>query len=234
MHINHQFLPHCGPRSHKIRTLVLHCSVHQPQEMIKVLDERQLSAHFVIGTDGEIFQLVPQALRAWHAGESFWRGMSNLNHWSIGIELSSPLMGQSPYPDRQLNSLINLSRQIIRHYQIPATNVVAHSDVAPTRKPDPGKAFPWQYLAQKGVGCWYDLADAQKIKETSAAVLLKQIGYDVKNLPAAAYAFCRHFIPELVATEDNIDTLLEQIYPPEFELPPQYLPILQACAYRYR
>lgn len=231
-----QFLPYFDERPQQppeIKALVLHCSAYSAPDMIKVLEERELSSHYIIDTEGKIYQLVPEKKRAWHAGQSWWRGMHMLNQYSVGIELSSPDMGQSDYAAKQIRTLLKLSRQIIRHYQIPATNVVAHSDIAPTRKPDPGKSFPWQYLATKGVGLWYDLSDAAKVEENDVAKLLRCIGYDTNNLAAASYAFCRHFAPQAVSEIADIKSLEENVFPPDFVLPDEYLSILKACAYRY-
>ena len=232
-----QFLPYFDERPQQpqeIKALVLHCSAYSAPDMIKVLEERELSSHYIIDTEGKIYQLVSEKKRAWHAGQSWWRGMHMLNQYSVGIELSSPDMGQSDYAAKQIRTLLKLSRQIIRHYQIPATNVVAHSDIAPTRKPDPGKSFPWQYLASKGVGLWYDLRDAAKVAENDVATLLQRIGYDTSNLAAASYAFCRHFASQAVSEIADIKSLEENVFPPDFVLPDEYLPILKACAYRYR
>lgn len=232
-----QFLPYFDERPQQppeIKALILHCSAYSAPEMIKVLAERELSSHYIIDTEGKIYQLVSEKKRAWHAGQSKWRDMNMLNQYSVGIELSSPDMGQSDYAPKQIETLIKLSRQIIRHYQIPAVNVVAHSDIAPTRKPDPGKGFPWQYLASKGVGLWYNLADAAEVEESDVATLLQYIGYDTSNLAAASYAFCRHFVPQAVSEIADIKSLEENVYPHDFVLKKEYLPILKACAYRYR
>lgn len=221
------------PNGAKVRALVLHCSAHPAKEMIAVLRERELSSHYIIDENGEVLQLVSEKQRAWHAGESRWRGMHMLNQYSVGIELSSPTLGQKEYAEPQIKSLIKLCRQIIRHYQIPAVNVVAHSDIAPTRKPDPGLAFPWHKLAQKGVGLWYDLNDADKIAENDAVKLLQTIGYDTTDSAAAAYAFCRHFLPQMIASDDDINRLIENVYPRDFVFPAPYLPVLKACAHKY-
>lgn len=221
------------PKKTRIKSIVLHCSTHEAVPMIKLLKNLHLSAHFVIGTDGRIFQLVPEEKRAFHAGTSRWRNMENLNHHSIGIELSAPKMGQTMYPEAQIKAAIGLCRDLMRSYDIPAVNVVAHSDVAPTRKPDPGLMFPWKKFADKGVGLWYEIADANKINENDKTVLLQKIGYDTRNLAAASYAFCRHFLPQFVATEDDICKLITHIYPPDFSIPDEGLPVLKACAYAF-
>lgn len=235
MKIIRKFIPYFDERPNQatVKALVLHCSAHQAHEMMKVLCERELSSHYIIDCDGTVFQLVAEKHRAWHAGQSKWQQMEMLNQYSIGIELSSLSLGQSDYPAAQIKSLIRLSRQIIKHYQIPATNIVAHSDIAPTRKPDPGIAFPWQKLAHKGIGLWYNLADAMYVSENNVATLLKNIGYDTTDLAAASYAFCRHFVPEAVSVDTDIDHLVDNVYPADFTLPTQYLPILKAVAYKY-
>lgn len=235
MKIIREFLPYFDerPNGASVCALVLHCSAHSARDMIEVLRERELSSHYIIDLDGSVWQLVSEKKRAWHAGESRWRGMHMLNQYSVGIELSSLSLGQTAYAPAQLKSLIKLGRQIIRHYQIPATNVLAHSDIAPTRKPDPGMAFPWEYLAYKGVGAWYNLADAAKVAENDVAKLLKTIGYDTSDLAAASYAFCRHFVPQTVTPDEDVNHLVENVYPADFVFPKEYLPILKAVAARY-
>lgn len=217
----------------KIKALVIHCCGFDASGMIKVLRESNLSSHYIIDEQGKIFHLVSEKKRAWHAGVSHWRDMESLNYCSVGIELCTPTMGQQPYSSKQINSFVRLAKQIISHYQIPAYNVVAHSDIAPSRKPDPGVAFPWKYMAKKGVGLWYDVNDAVKVMENDVAKLLQIIGYDTGDLAAASYAFCRHFAPQEVGHFDNIDDVIKKIYPSDFVLPERCLPILKACAYKY-
>ena len=221
------------PQGAAIKAVVLHCSAYTPPAMLKVLNEKQLSAHYIIGASGKIWQLVPEEKRAWHARAGSWREMENLNHYSIGIELSSPSMGQEPYRQAQIKALLELLQDITARHKIPAANIIAHSDMAPTRKPDPGLAFAWQTLAAAGFGLWYNLNDASKIGTADIDTLLRQIGYDTTDSAAAQYAFCRHFLPELVEKIADKDELIEHVYPPHFALPPQYLPHLQAVAYAY-
>lgn len=228
-------LPFWDERPQEIDSLVFHCSAHSAKDMIAILSEKKLSAHYVIDANGDVFQLVQEEKRAWHAGISMWRGKENLNHRSIGIELSSPSMGQTTYTKQQIHALSALCLDIINRYPaISPQNIVAHSDIAPTRKPDPGIAFPWQLLATKGIGLWYDLADADKIKETDVEKLLRMIGYDTANIAAASYAFCRHFYPQAVEIISDNDLLVEHVYPQDFIFPQSALPFLQAVAYRFR
>lgn len=222
-------------RPQNIEAIVLHCSAYEPKKMINVLQTKKLSTHYIIGTDGQVWQLIPEEKRAWHAGVSKWRGIENLNHRSIGIELSSPTMGQTAYPKKQMQSLLNICQDIChRHRQIIPQNIVAHSDVAPTRKPDPGTAMPWAWLADNGIGLWYDLTDAALMPSINIAKMLEIIGYDTENLAAASYAFCRHFAPHFIPYEADIRQLIDNVYPHEFILPTEAISILRATAWRYQ
>ena len=98
---------------------------------------------------------------------------------------------------------------MIKKYHIKPENIVGHSDIAPSRKPDPGKAFFWKDLAQQNIGLWYDIKDAAKIKENSTEKLLQIIGYDTTDIKAALFAFCRHFAPEKIPEIRDIKTLIE-------------------------
>lgn len=233
--ITNTFIPFFDnrPQNSKIDTLVIHCCACNAENMLKIMQERKVSSHYIIDENGKIFRPVSEKNRAWHAGISYWRKRENLNHYSIGIELQSSSMGELLYSQKQLNSLVILARQIIRHYQIPARNVVAHSDIAPTRKPDPGKMFPWEYLARKKIGFWYNLNDAHKVQETNVEKLLQTIGYDTTDLAAASYAFCRHFIPQEIISHKTVEETTENVFPSDYKFPEKYLPILQACACKY-
>lgn len=116
--------------------------------------ESKVSAHYVVGEDGEIFQLVDEDKRAWHAGESFWRGHSSVNGRSIGIEIANPghSNGYRAFPEVQMQSVIDLCHDIIARHHIPERNVVGHSDVAFLRKMDPGELFDWPRLARAAIG----------------------------------------------------------------------------------
>lgn len=216
-----------------INSIVLHCSTYSAKDMIDVLLSNRLSSHYIIGERGEVYQLVEDEKRAWHAGVSKWRDMENLNHYSIGIELSSFSMGQSEYTVSQIDSLIKLCERLKRQYKIPQRNIIGHSDVAPTRKADPGVYFPWKYLAEQGIGLWYDINDAEKIRENDVSVLLQKIGYDTEDLSAAAYAFCRHFVTDEVDVIEDVYKLVEEVYRKDFIFPEKYIAILKACVYQY-
>ena len=116
----------------------------------------QVSTHWCIAEDGQIYRLVPENMRAWHAGLSYWRRRQLVNDSSIGIELINPghEFGYRPFAHAQMDALIALAGEILSRHEIPAANVVGHSDVAPLRKKDPGELFDWARLAQHGIGVW--------------------------------------------------------------------------------
>jgi N-acetylmuramoyl-L-alanine amidase len=118
--------------------------------------ESNVSCHYVVDEDGRIAQLVPESLRAWHAGASYWRGETDINSHSIGIEIQNP-GHQHGYPDfspAQMDAVIALGKEITERYAMAADAVLAHSDVAPGRKIDPGEKFNWMALARAGLGLW--------------------------------------------------------------------------------
>jgi len=118
----------------------------------------KVSAHYLVEEDGRIFALVPEARRAWHAGASFWRGERDINAASVGIEIVNPGhdLGYRPFPDQQIDALIELLADIRSRWTIPDERILGHSDIAPTRKIDPGELFPWRRLALEGHGLWVE------------------------------------------------------------------------------
>ena len=194
--------PNHSERTRPVSIIVLHYTVTKTLEQaVQILTATNtphpVSSHYVVGTDGEIVQLVPEDRRARHAGVSFWRGETDVNSASIGIEIVNmgpDANGVHPaYPEEQIKAVIGLCRDIQAHYAI--TDVVGHSDVAPKRKQDPGAAFPWRRLAMEGIGLWTDEFVAS---DTPNATLLASIGYDVSNPAAALLAFQRHYYPEAI------------------------------------
>lgn len=123
-------------------------------------EESQVSCHYLIHEDGRIVQMVPEAKRAWHAGKGNWRGNQDINSRSIGIEIVNPGHdhGYPDFPDQQIRSVIALSKDILARNDIESRNVLAHSDIAPGRKCDPGEKFPWQKLFENGIGHWVEPA----------------------------------------------------------------------------
>lgn len=169
----------------------------------------KVSAHYVVDELGQIYQMVPEEKRAWHAGLSSWRAHTNINQRSIGIEMVNPghQFGYRPFPNAQMRSVIELSKTILQRHAIPARNVVGHSDIAPIRKQDPGELFDWKWLAEEGIGLWPnrhpERSDETQAGENPSAVPqddgLARFGYDTSDLTAAIIAFQRRFRPENVA-----------------------------------
>lgn len=220
--------------------LVLHSTAHNAAGAVQSLLNNEVSAHYVIDLDGEVYSLVDEDKRAWHAGVASWRNINtDLNSRSVGIEVCNLSLGQTPYGEKQISRLVRLCRKLIRSYHICPEMIVAHSDIAPTRKPDPGIAFPWQYLAQKGIGLWYKPQNAQKIKEASVPELLKTIGYNTdtpETTIASAYAFRRRFLPEEVEIIEDVKQLVDNVYPQNCTRLLQgekFLNTLKAVAYAY-
>ena len=156
---------------------------------------REVSAHYVIARDGRIWQLVDERARAWHAGEAYWDGITDMNSASIGIELDND--GHEPFAELQITALIALLADVTRRNQIPPTNVLAHGDIAPGRKMDPGPSFPWKRLAERGFGMWCDAPPPHAVPQPLATIdpvlLLQSFGYDIRKPDSAVAAFHRHF-----------------------------------------
>ncbi|MEQ8301542.1 MAG: N-acetylmuramoyl-L-alanine amidase [Hyphomonas sp.] len=156
--------PNFNGRKFPVDMLVLHYTGMESGEaaLARMCDPKaEVSAHYMVWEDGRIAQLVDEAKRAWHAGVATWQGDEDLNSRSIGIEIVNgghdvPLRDGSlpPYPDAQIAAVIALCQGILSRYAIPASRIVAHSDIAPARKTDPGEHFPWARLAAAGIGLW--------------------------------------------------------------------------------
>lgn len=153
--------------------------------------ERRVSAHYLIGRDGAVLQLVDEGARAWHAGKSWWGGGTDLNSASIGIELDNT--GFEPFPEPQIAALLALLDDLRTRYAIPAANVLGHADVAPGRKADPSRQFPWRRLALQGFGLWCDPPYAPPPPGLDTLTALQALGYDVSRPEAAIAAFRLHF-----------------------------------------
>ena len=153
--------------------------------------ERRVSAHYLIGRDGAVLQLVDEAARAWHAGKSWWGGSTDLNSASIGIELDNT--GDEPFAEPQIAALLVLLNELRDRHRIPPANFIGHGDVAPGRKVDPGPLFPWQRLAQQGFGLWCDAPTADLPPGFDPLQGLMAFGYDVARPDAAQRAFRLHF-----------------------------------------
>lgn len=185
----------------------------------------RVSAHYLISETGEIFALVDESKRAWHAGVSIWDGREDLNSRSIGIELVHPghTPEMRPYAKKQIAALIELSHDIIKRYAIKAHHILGHSDIAPLRKADPGEHFPWKELAEEGIGLYPHPDSAfvfggRPLEDLSQS--LRTYGYQSPQNESEAQlilkAFQRHFCPEELGrggtpeTIASISSLLEK------------------------
>jgi N-acetylmuramoyl-L-alanine amidase len=191
------------PPGTEIDMLVLHYTGMQSaaEALARLTDpESKVSAHYLVEEDGTIVRLVDEEMRAWHAGVSCWRGSTNINARSIGIELVNPghEFGYRAYPREQMTSLIDLTLGILSRWPIPQRNVVGHSDVAPRRKMDPGELFDWRRLAGAGIGLWPEEAEDCVMDRDAVNAMLQQIGYETVELFATLKAFQRHWRPARV------------------------------------
>jgi N-acetylmuramoyl-L-alanine amidase len=167
----------------------------------------KVSAHYVVGEDGRLYHLVEEEQRAWHAGESFWRGCRDMNSASIGIELVNPghQNGYRAFPAAQIAALVELIKDILNRRGLPpATSLLGHSEIAPVRKEDPGELFPWRELAAQGLGLWPapSESDYTACDDAEVQTLLRAIGYDCpedgaydRAMRAALLAFQRRYEP---------------------------------------
>lgn len=164
--------------------------------------EVKVSSHYVVAEDGQVLALVDEEKRAWHAGRSFWRGVTDINSASIGIELVNPghEWGYRPFPEAQMEALIPLVADIIDRHGIQPANVVGHSDIAPQRKADPGELFDWERLARLRLATARPRRNLADPHWTPGGFLLalERYGYDVADGPAAVQAFQRRFRPETI------------------------------------
>lgn len=189
--------------------------------------ESKVSCHYVVDVDGCVTQQVPEALRAWHAGLSYWAGETDINSCSIGIEIQNPghEMGYHPFSDAQMGAVAALSRDIVERWGIPADRVLAHSDVAPLRKIDPGEKFDWRSLAECGVGLFVEPSQVREDDRgldtgapaaavAAAQALFASYGYDIAatgeldaKTVAVVKAFQRHFRVARIDGRIDLSTL---------------------------
>ncbi|MCE9507493.1 MAG: N-acetylmuramoyl-L-alanine amidase [Alphaproteobacteria bacterium] len=208
--------PNFGPRQEgkKIKYLILHYTGTETSfEALRLLQGgragHDVSAHYLVDENGLVTRLVDEAMRAWHAGKSSWEGEEDINSCSIGIEIQNPghEFGYVNFPEAQMQAVAELCRGIIARQRILPYHVLAHSDIAPERKQDPGELFPWAALAEQGIGLWpestemdADDADAEDIKH-----ILTKYGYDRRlDEKTLLTAFQRHFEPEVFGTPERI------------------------------
>ena len=216
----------------EIRFIIFHYTGMKSEKAAirKLTDiQSQVASHYFITHTGKIITLVPDLYTAWHAGISSWKDFKSLNKNSIGIEITNPghQFGYRKFSKKQINSIINLSKLLIKKYKIDKKNFLGHSDIAPDRKKDPGEKFPWEYLAKKNIGIWHNLKKQKlkKLRKTKCNEITKKnflnnllkIGYSKKmrnNIKKREYssfvvkAFQRRFRPELVNGKIDQECLL--------------------------
>jgi N-acetylmuramoyl-L-alanine amidase len=199
------------PDGAAVDILVLHYTGMETAEaaLDRLMDPAaKVSAHYLIDEDGTIVRLVEEDRRAWHAGVASWRGATDVNARSIGIELVNPghEFGYRPFPEAQTGALIDLAADIVARQRIPARNVVGHSDVAPRRKMDPGELFDWPRLAAAGIGLWPEESDTCIMDPEEVKAMLAAVGYETENLFLTLQAFQRHFRPARVTGRIDFET----------------------------
>jgi N-acetylmuramoyl-L-alanine amidase len=219
MHINKEYIsPNFKDRQHPIDMVVIHSTHINAKDSLDRLcsKEAEVSCHYLIDLDGKVFQLVPENKVAYHAGVSYWDGREKLNLYSIGIELVDTEEGGARidnFPKIQMDSLMEILEGITQRYTIPSFNIVAHSDIAPNRKDDPGENFPWGSLKNHGFGLFPKNEYGQEnlygflthIEDEGEGVikiqtLLKEYGYKISvdgvfgnHTHDVVVAFKRHF-----------------------------------------
>jgi len=221
MQINNLYSPNFDENKRAVNTIkiiVMHYTGMQSEResITRLCDPKsKVSSHFVINKNGKVYRLVDDNLIAWHAGKSCWGKYKNINKNSIGIELVNKghQFGYTSFNEKQLLSLIKVCKNIIKKYKIKNKNIIGHSDIAPTRKIDPGEKFPWSQLAKNKIGIWHKykpvfLKKYRKIKISKKEKInflknIKKIGYCVslKNrffLIELVKAFQMHFRKELI------------------------------------
>lgn len=240
-----------GASDHRIRMIILHYTAVSFTETLSIFNRGQVSAHYLVpekhaldyigwcsensSSISDAYQLVPDFQRAWHAGESYWRGRSELNDSSIGIEIVYCPLEESDnfphYPQQQIDAVVELCQGLIDQYQISSCNILGHSDVSYLRKSDPGPRFPWKHLASQGVGAWanedeveqrvynYLDLDDDELRE-QIVQRLGEYGYmspsTLEEEICLLKAFCAHFAPEYFlspikpAVLATVDVLIEQ------------------------
>lgn len=200
--------PNFDERSLPISMIVLHYTGMQdgPSALARLRDpEAKVSAHYLVEEDGTVCRLVAEQDRAWHAGRSSWRGITDVNSASVGIEIVNPGhdWGYRPFTEEQIAALIPLVAAIKERHGITRGNIVGHSDIAPARKRDPGELFPWGRLARLRLALPRPTRNLLDPMWTQGGFLLalERFGYDVSDAMAAIMAFQRRYRPELIDGE---------------------------------
>jgi N-acetylmuramoyl-L-alanine amidase len=182
-----------GPRRPNF-VILHHTADNTAEDSLRTLTNPafEVSSHYLIGRDGTLYYLVDELARAWHAGDGYWGGTTDLNSASIGIELDNN--GKEPFAEPMVATLLQLLEDLKTRYKIPTANFLAHGDIIPGRKVDPSRFFPWKRLAERGFGLWCEPPYPVVPNGVSDALLLSALGYDVTNMRATVAAFKRRFL----------------------------------------
>ena len=174
--------------------IIHHTAQNSCEQTLKTftLPQTQVSAHYVICKDGTVHHMLNDYLRAWHGGAARWGSSTDINSNSIGIEIDNN--GFEAFTDEQISSLLRLLGTLKKQYTIPSSNFIGHADIAPGRKVDPNRHFPWQQLAVNGFGYWYDTTATIVPDHFNAMQALRIVGYNIQDSAAAVYAFKLHFV----------------------------------------
>ena len=231
------YSPNFNPKKrskNRIKFIIIHYTgMKTESDAVKRLTDSksEVSAHYLIKTNGEIVNMVPDLYIAWHAGRSFWKKYTSLNKNSIGIEITNPGhdINYKKFTKIQIKSLIRLCKFLLKKYKIKPNNVLGHSDVAPDRKKDPGEKFPWKFLSQHRVCIWHKINNKILLKSRNININIEEKKIFINNLCAIGYskeilknldqnkkkyfmaftiAFQRRFRPELVNGKLDKECLL--------------------------
>ncbi|MDA7847501.1 N-acetylmuramoyl-L-alanine amidase [Candidatus Pelagibacter sp.] len=177
----------------KIKFIIFHYTgMKNESDAISKLTEIQseVSSHYLIKNNGEIIKMVPDLYIAWHAGESSWKNYKSLNQNSIGIEITNPghEYGYKKFSQKQITSLLKLSKFLIKKYKISSKNILGHSDIAVLRKKDPGEKFPWEYLSKNKIGIWHTLNKQDLIKNRKLKISREEENFFFSNLFKIGYS----------------------------------------------
>jgi N-acetylmuramoyl-L-alanine amidase len=235
INITLNYSPNFNPKKRKVRQIkfiIFHYTgMKTDTESLNRLTniKSEVSCHYLIKNNGEIVMMVPDLYIAWHAGKSHWKNFKSLNKNSIGIEISNPghNFRYKKFSKKQIQSILKISKFLIRKYKIKKKNILGHSDIAPNRKKDPGEKFPWEFFSKHKIGLWHNLS-TKMLKENRQKKInilskknfynnLSKIGYLIKNpkeikkdkyLNLVTKAFQRRFRQELINGEIDQECLL--------------------------
>ena len=235
INITLNYSPNFNPKKRKVRQIkfiIFHYTgMKTDTESLNRLTniKSEVSCHYLIKNNGEIVMMVPDLYVAWHAGKSHWKNFKSLNKNSIGIEISNPghNFRYKKFSKKQIQSVLKISKFLIRKYKIKKKNILGHSDIAPNRKKDPGEKFPWEFFSKHKIGLWHNLS-TKMLKENRQKKInilskknfynnLSKIGYLIKNpkeikkdeyLNLVTKAFQRRFRQELINGEIDQECLL--------------------------